>query len=432
MSKIKTLLNAAGFMRGNILVFSITDLLGNFGRALVFPYASLYILALGGDVTKIGIINSIAPLAWLVTLPIAGYLSDHAGRVKVIVWSSFYSVMVVLIYVLAPRWEVIALATLLAGFGVFQFPARSALIADSLSPKDRGKGISWMNTISSTLMIFAPFIAGLVIEQYGSNSGVRMLYGAMLLLNLSSAMIQIGFLKEKSFLQTFRLKIRDLAGLLKDAYTGLPGTVRRFPRSLKALIVVIILSFMCNGVASPFYVVFAVNEIGLSPSQWGIILLIESIVKLIFFIPAGLLVDRWGRTNSLLGALVLSLVSIPLFVFVTNYSAVLLIRIIVAISFTIAIPACTALMADIIPRENRGRVMALVGQGGIMIGTAGGGTGGPAVGILITIPIMISSLMGGYLYALNPRYPWIFVLAATVCMVVITVLFIRDPQNAEI
>ncbi len=77
-----------------------------------------------------------------------------------IVWSSFYSVMVVLIYVLAPRWEVIALATLLAGFGVFQFPARSALIADSLSPEDRGKGISWMNTISSTLMIFAPFIAG--------------------------------------------------------------------------------------------------------------------------------------------------------------------------------------------------------------------------------------------------------------------------------
>ena len=76
--------------------------------------------------------------------------------------------------------------------------------------------------------------------------------------------------------------------------------------------------------------------------------------------------------------------------------------------------------------------MALVGQGGIMIGPAGGGTGGPAVGLLITIPIMISSLIGGYLYALNPRYPWYFVLAATVCMVVITILFIRDPQNAEI
>jgi MFS family permease len=323
-------------------------------------------------------------------------------------------------------------ATLLTGFGVFQFPARSALIADSLSPEDRGKGISWMNTISSTLVIIAPFIAGIVIENFGSNLGVRVLYAAMLLLYLCSTIIQIGFLKEKSTQRTFRLKIGDLTGLLKRAYTDVPGTVSRFPPSLKALTVVIVLSFMCNGVTSSFYVVFAINEIGFSPFEWGMILLVESVVKLIFFIPAGWLVDRWGRTNSLLGALVLSLVSIPLFVFVTNYSTILLIRIIVAVSFTIAIPACTALMADLTPRENRGRVMALVGQGGIMIGPAGGGTGGPAVGLLITIPIMISSLMGGYLYALDPRYPWYFVLVTTLCMVVITVLFVRDPQIAEI
>jgi len=87
-------MHAVGFMRGNILIISVTDLLGNFGRALVFPYASLYILALGGDVTKIGIINSIGTLAWLVILPIAGYLSDHASRVRVIVLSSLYSVTV--------------------------------------------------------------------------------------------------------------------------------------------------------------------------------------------------------------------------------------------------------------------------------------------------------------------------------------------------
>lgn len=32
------------YLKGNILVFSITDLLGNFSRRLVFPYVSLYIL----------------------------------------------------------------------------------------------------------------------------------------------------------------------------------------------------------------------------------------------------------------------------------------------------------------------------------------------------------------------------------------------------
>ena len=56
-------------MSGNILVFSITDLLGNFSRRLVFPYMSLYILALGGNAAQIGYVTALAPLAGLVMFP---------------------------------------------------------------------------------------------------------------------------------------------------------------------------------------------------------------------------------------------------------------------------------------------------------------------------------------------------------------------------
>jgi MFS family permease len=105
---------------------------------------------------------------------------------------------------------------------------------------------------------------------------------------------------------------------------------------------------------------------------------------------------------------------------------------VIALAFVIAIPASSALMADLVPRENRGRVMAALGQGSIMIGMAGGGTGGPAVGFVITIPLMLSSLLGGYLYATNPVYPWFFVLFATALSIALTALFIRDPQRAEV
>ncbi len=67
-----------------------------------------------------------------------------------------------------------------------------------------------------------------------------------------------------------------------------------------------------------------------------------------------------------------------------------------------------------------------------MIGMAGGGTGGPAVGYVITVPLMLASLAGGYLYAQNPAYPWFFVLIATTISVILTALFIRDPKRAEI
>ena len=420
------------FLSGNIAVFSITDLLGNFSRRLVFPYVSLYLLALGGTAEQIGLVSALAPLAGLLMFPLGGYIADHANRIRLIVASNCLAALVVLIYALTPNWQIFAAAALIQGFIVVQFPARSALIADALAPADRGKGIATMNTISSTLAIFAPYLAGAIIEGFGPNMGVRLLYGVMMTLYLTNAFINIRFLTDTSSRAETRLQFSALPGILKQTYSGIPDMLRQLPLSLKALAGVIILNFMANGVTSPFWVVYVTQEIGLSPSSWGFILLVETVLKLLMFIPAGMMVDRWGRTTSLMVALVLSLFSIPVFVFVTTFWAVMLLRGVIAVAFAIAIPACTALMADTVPRHIRGRVMSAIGQGGIMIGPAGGGTGGPAVGFLVTIPLMLSSLAGGYLYAANPTYPWFFVGFATLISIGLTARFIRDPQTAEV
>ena len=424
--------NAKRLMSGNIMVFSITGLLGNFARGMVFPYASLYVLALGGDAKIIGWVNFLRPLAGLIVFPIAGYLTDRANRVKLIVLSSYLSVVFVLMYVLAFRWEVIAIASLMSGLVVLGFPPRSALIADSLSPEDRGRGMATMNTISSGLSIFAPYIAGIVVEFSGPNTGVRTLYGAMLVLYLATAIIHARCLKESIPKSHTRLTVSSLPSLLAKAYSGIPTMLQELPTSLKALAGVIILGFMANGVASPFWVVYAIEQIGLSSSQWGLILLCETALRLLILIPAGVVVDRWGRTTSLLAALLIATVAMPLFILVKDFTAVLLIRLVIAVASAITIPACSALMADAAPREIRGRVMAALGQGGVMIGAAGGGTGGPGTGFLITLPLMIASLAGGYLYAQNPTYPWIFVLLTATLATILTALFIRDPKQAEI
>ena len=65
MSEGRVLSGARRFLQGNSLVFAATDLLGNFARGLVLPYMSLYILALGGDTTQVGLVGSIAPRAGL-------------------------------------------------------------------------------------------------------------------------------------------------------------------------------------------------------------------------------------------------------------------------------------------------------------------------------------------------------------------------------
>ena len=368
--------------------------------------------------------------------PIAGYFADRAGRVKLIALGGYLSGAILLMYIFAPSWEVIALAGMLQGFMVFQFPPSSALIADSLSPQNRGMGVATMNTIAGALAVFAPYVAGTIINICGVNMGMRYLYGVMMIAYLASATINLRFLKETSQRSSQRLReklrLSNLPQIFREAYGGLPTMLRQLPRSLRALAVVIILGFMANGIASPFWVVYAVERIGLSSVEWGLILLIETALRNLMYIPAGALVDRYGRAKSILASLLLSLLSIPLFVFSENFIEVLMIRSAVAVISAFFIPACSALMADTVPRDIRGRVMAAIGRGTVMIGAASGGTGGPGMGFVITIPVMIASISGGYLYACNPAYPWFFVFIATMISLILSALFIRDPQEAEI
>lgn len=419
------------FMRGNMLVLSLTNLLGNFSRAMVFPYTSLYILALGGQAEQIGFITALSPLIGLVLFPIAGYITDNAGRVRIIALSYYLSGIFLLLFVFAPSWEWIALAMFLRGSMALQFPARSAIIADSLSPEERGTGIATMNTIGGTLSIIAPFIAGQVVDHYGPNWGVRVLYAAMLLLYVGSGVITQRYLKETAVNADRNIEFGALRKAFVDAYGGLGQLMRSVPPVVLALTAVIILCFMTNGIISAFWVVYAVEEVGLSPVDWGLILLLETLVRNLLFIPGGILVDRLGRTVALGIALVLALIAMPLFVLVHGFIGVLLVRILVILAQVLLIPASIALMADSIPRAIRGRVMAATGQGGVMLGNAGGGTGGPGTGYLITIPLMISSVAGGFLYGANPAFPWYVAGGMMALALVVTIFFVRDAVQAE-
>jgi MFS family permease len=429
---IKRILDKLSFLHGNVLVLTITQSTGMFVRSMAFPYASLYILALGGEASQVGWVNSLRPLAGLLMFPIAGHLADLTGRVRLIALAGYYSGLVMLLYVLAPSWEAIALAGLLQGLAVFQFPPTSALLADSLSPQNRGRGIATMRTISGFTAILAPYLAGAILTHQGTVPAMRALYGAMAATYLLNAMINARFLRETSSNAHVKTRLADLPGLFKGAYQGIPETIRLFRGPLLGLSGVLILGFIANSLAGPFWVVYALDHIGLSSTQWGLILLIECLLRNLAYLPAGWLVDHWSRTACLRGALILSLLSLPFFPFVRGVAGALAVRCAAAVGTALVGPACTALMADMVSREQRGRVMAAIGRGTMMIGaSSGGGAGGPGLGFLTVLPVMAASIGGGYLYEWNPIAPWVAVLAATLVASVLAWFVIRDPARAE-
>jgi MFS family permease len=336
-----------------------------------------------------------------------------------------------LLYVFAPSWQWLAVGALLRGAVILQFPPTSAIIADSLTPKNRGVGMATMNSLGGLAALLSPYIAGRLLDSVGIELGMRILYAVMALFYSVSSLINLRFLRETTAPPESAFGWADLPSAFRDAYGGIPGLLRRFPLSLRALSGVIILGFVGNAIAGPFWVVYAKEQIGLSSARWGLILLVETLVRLLVSMPAGMLVDRHGRTRFMIGSLALALISVPVFVLAQDWVQVLAIRCAVAVATAFFMPACSALMADIVPREIRGRVMAAIGRGTVMLGASSGGTGGPGVGFLVTIPLMVSSLLGGVLYAYHPASPWAVVGVTLVLSTLLAVLLVRDPETAE-
>jgi MFS family permease len=396
---------------------------------MVLTYASLFVLAVGGNSSQIGIINSLRPLAGLLMFPISGYLTDRTSRVKIITFADILSAFTMLFYVLAPSWEWIAAGALIQGFMVFSFPPISAILADSLESKNRGIGVATMMTSANTLAMFSPYIAASILVQFGDNIGMRILYGMLGLQSIFSAFLIYRKLEETSNIDSKPLpKVLDI---LKESYSGIPDLLKNTPKSVLALGIVVLLGFISNGIAAPFWVIYVTEIIGLSKIEWGLILLYESILRVLLTIPSGMVSDKIGRTKTLLGAVIVSFISLPTLIYAKNYTSVLLIRLGASIAVSLFIPASTALMADYIPRDLRGRVMAALGRGSVLIGATGGGTGGPGMGYLFVIPVMVSSILGGILYAMKPVYPWYLVGVASLIQVTVVILFIRDPVKAQ-
>lgn len=421
-----------GFLRGNVLVFMITMVLGQFGRNMAFPYASLYVLALGGKPEHVGLVNSITPLAGLIVFPIAGYFADIRGRVRLIALAMAYSGFLNILQALAPTWQILAWNALFQGFLVVQFPASSALMADSLAPKDRVRGIATMNGIAGGIGLIAPYLAGAIVTRLGAEMGMRLLYGALALFNLVSAAISWRFLQETTSPQQSRLDWKRLGQLVKSAYVEIPSLLKNLSPSLRALGGISALSFVANALAGPFWVVYAIERVGLTAEQWGLILLIETALLNLAYIPAAAWIDRLGRARTLHLSLILTTTLTPLFVLARGFWPILLIRMAFALGNAFFMPACLALMADSTPREMRGRVMGAIGNGTVMLGATMGGTGGPGLGFLIIPPLMAASLASGLLYVQNAALPWFAATVALMLAIFLALRFVRDPHHPEI
>lgn len=396
-----------GFIRGNLLVLSISSGLWRMASHLVNPFFPLYVLALGGSYVSIGIISAVGGILTIFPTFIGGWLADTRSRKKIVGLMTVCMGPIKLIQAFATSWIHLLVAFALNSvFSSIRGPAFSAIIADSLKPENRGKGYGVWSSLPTILAIGSPTLGGWLITQLGLIKALRIGYVLVAIAATTAGFLRFFFLRE-----TFQEEERKEEGLKESLASTLRST-RRYPTTLKALLIVNMLAIFGWGIKRRYRVVFAEEVIGLSEFYWGILFTMARMIRIATLPFLGRYVDKKGRRLILLLTLGLIPLMDVLFVHAIGFYSAFLAFTGFYISRHVRATSIKALRADLSPKKKRGEIYSIFR-------------------VLIRPSRNIAPLLGGVLYTLHTRFPFYAEAIINVGLIFVVFFLMKEPKERE-
>ncbi|MFC1802593.1 MFS transporter [Thermoproteota archaeon] len=142
------------------------QIFNRFFNELTLQYANIYITLLGASPLQLGTVNSVWGIAQsIISVPL-GIIRDRYNLRKIYLFGVGILVLVPLLYVLAPSWELIAVAILISGLGMMV--GSCVIICDlSLPPNDRATGKALCEGTGALPTILTPTVAAVLITWFG-------------------------------------------------------------------------------------------------------------------------------------------------------------------------------------------------------------------------------------------------------------------------
>jgi len=394
---------------------------------IIWPFLPVYVIHLGGSYEIIGIIMSIGTAASLILYPLGGYIADYQGRIKLISYMTFGYASAFLIPAFTSTWQWLAIGIFIQNLVTFYFPARQALIADSIPPGKRGIGFAATVAIPSAFGLAAPVIGGWLIDTFGIDRSMHGLYFASFWIASAIALFRFKALKETvKNPKKLELTLSKIPKLVFEAYNSLFQVLSVIPKKLYVLSFLVSSSVFFASLVSSFWVIRAQEIIGLTVTQWGKVMMTSGLVSVVLGIPAGSVVDRYSKKKIAGVCLILGAVQCYLFLLCTTFKHVVILAAITTLTNSFMNPAFQSLFADMTPREQRGRVLSSIGGGGIWLMRGAWGSG-----VLGMTMQTMGTFLSGYLYKYDNSLPWIILAAALAVIGVLFILLVIEPEVAE-
>ncbi len=327
----------------NVFALGSTSFLTDVSREMIYPLLPLYLRSvLGASTAFVGLVEGIAESTSSVLNVVSGWLSDRIKKRKtLLLWGySLSAVTRPLIAVATIGWHILLVRFVeKVGKGI-RVPPRDALIADSCTPENRGKGFGLHRSMDNVGSILGPLIAFFLLIYLNND------YRALFWIASIPAFLAIGIL-------TFVVseKAKDLS------QTEAPSVSRRFNlkqfnRNFKLFLIATTVFEMAN--SSNAFLLLRVKDLGLSLELIPIIYLFSNIFKTISSMPGGILSDKFGRRNVLAIGWIFYGISYFGFAFITSVTQAWVIFGIYGLFYGMTEGVKKALVADLVPKEARG------------------------------------------------------------------------------
>jgi len=381
----------------------------DFAGELAGPYYSKFVGKRGATESIIGLIgrDSLLALA-LVQFP-GGYLADR-GRKWLVSTMTFGVALSYIFYIVAPTWDFILIGSVIGNLCLIYQPALLAMMSDALSPERRGMGFSIINLIMSVATTPAPGVALLLVTTYGFMPGMRIAYilvtsgfivAALLRLLLKESIKNAQKIKPSEFISSYPKALKEGIAVWKLVpqsmfFLFLSGLLVRFSFALVQL----------------YFIQYALKVLQIGDEAWGLALTIIFLTMIIASFPCGKLLDKIGRKIPLLISIIIVIPAVLLFLY-GGVIGVFIAMPLTGLSQLLGMSGYMSLQADLVPKEQRGKV----------IGSSN---------FFNYIFMAFGSLAGGVLYErISPQLPFLVMIALAIPSFCLTLYLVEESVKRE-
>ncbi len=327
--------------------------LDRFAYQIIFPYLSIYIMALGATGVQLGIVNSIGMVVAGFCSPFTGWIIDRIGPKKIYLFGIAATAAAYLCYGWAQSWELTILAMVCYWFGyTTSIHSCATICGNCLLNQDRATGMLICETVAAGMLgVAGPMIGTWLVTLFGgaTTDGIRPLFLAGVVVTIGTFVIVATQLSESRCTAASPKN----SNLLRDL-----SQVFRGRKNLKKWIVISSISQLPLGMVLPYTQVFAYSVKGANEWTLGAMVTGSALTSIVFAIPFGRLADRIGRRKVLFCTIPLFWASNLLLILAPS-PAVLLIAGILQGFYFIGSPIASAMERELVPAEQMGRWLGI-------------------------------------------------------------------------